>query len=335
MVDTTLQHITGPVDSTWNIDIDDSDRIHARAANCFSEFGVWPISFSIPPTKVRSPLPAGERTHLVSPIIPGYPYGFTDHDEYLSMYARSFFGVTHRKAGWDCFRHLEILAAGSAPLMTDVQHIPPFSMIHYPKAALAQILTKAQSGGVPSQQAYLELHKFTREHLTTSAMACYVINCAQLTDIRKVLFVDAQHPGSIDYLSTLTLIGLKEVFGANCVPLFAPPWIYADFVGDVSHLYGRGFGTTKIVDPLLKSPEEIEASSRMDALEDFDCVVIGSISRNFDIAEELRDAFPPDRTIWIHGEDTPPLPQAMRDYRASGAHLFIRSIDSPAGDTDS
>jgi hypothetical protein len=166
-------------------------------------------------------------------------------------------------------------------------------------------------------------------------MARYVFNCAQLTDIRKVLFVDAQHPGSIDYLSTLTLIGLKEVFGAKCVPLFAPPWIYTDFLGDVSHLYGRGFGTTKIVDPLLKSPEELEQLSKMDALEDFDCVVIGSISRNFDIAEELRDAFPPDRTIWIHGEDTPPLPQAMRDYRASGAHLFIRSIDSPAGGTGS
>jgi len=327
-VDNFLRRVTGPIDHTWNIEVDDAQTVHERADRCFNDFGVWPISFSIPPSTIRSPLPADQRTHLVSPIVPGYPYAFIDHDQYLSTYSRSFFAVTHRKAGWDCFRHLEILGAGSAPLMIDVHRIPEFSMIHYPKVAFAQILAKAQAGGVPSQEAYLALHGFLMEQLTTKAMASYMMERAHITDVGKVLFVDAQHPDSIDYLSTLTLIGLKEIFGTNCVPLFSPPWIYQDFQGDVSHLYGRGFGTTRVLDPHLRSAEEVESPPLLESLEQFDTVVVGSISRNRGLAHHLRHAFPPDRTIWIHGEDTPPLSDAMRDYRSSGAHLFVRSIDS-------
>ncbi|MDA9802760.1 hypothetical protein N9C30_00165 [bacterium] len=327
-VDTVLQQVAEPVDQTWNIEVDDAQTVHERADRCFTELGVWPISFSIPPSSIRTPLPAHQRTHLVSPIVPGYPYAFADHDQYLSTYSRSFFAVTHRKAGWDCFRHLEILAAGSAPLMIDVNQIPEFSMIHYPKDALAQILEKVQAGGVPSHEAYLALHHFMTEQLTTEAMARYMLDRALLTDADKVLFVDEQHPGVADYLSTLTLIGLKTIFGTNCVPLFSPPWIYQDFQEDVSHLYGRGFGTTRVLDPQLRSAEEVEATSLLEALDRFDTVVVGSISRNRGLAYQLRHAFPPDRTIWIHGEDTPPLPDAIRDYRVSGAHLFIRSIDS-------
>lgn len=332
-VNALLGLIRGPLDLTWNVDIDDAQKLRDRASRCFSEFGVWPISFSIPGSSIRAPLPSNHRTHLVSPIVPGYPYAFTNHDDYLSTYARSFLAVTHRKAGWDCFRHLEILASGSAPLMVDVDHIPEFSMIHYPKQALKKILENAQIGGVPSHQVYLELRRFVMQHLTTRTMAKYILDRAHLDDVGKVLFVDAQHPNSIDYLSTLTLIGLKELFGRECVPLFQPPWIYRDFQGDSSHLYGRGFGTTRALDPHLKSLEEIEAKSALESLEIFDTVIVGSISRNLSRAHALLQHFPPDRTIWIHGEDTPPLAEEMRTYRASGAHLFVRSIDSPGATT--
>ena len=334
-VDEVLNQVTGPVGQTWNIEVDAAQTVHERATRCFNEFGVWPISFSIPPSSIRTPLPSDRRTHLVSPIVPGYPYAFADHDQYLSTYSRSFFAVTHRKAGWDCFRHLEILAAGSAPLMIDVNRITEFSMIHYPKDAFAQILEQAQAGGVPSPEAYLALRSFVIERLTTKAMASYILDRAHLTDVGKVLFVDAQHPNSIDYLSTLTLIGLKEILGTNCVPLFSPPWIYQDFQADVSHLYGRGFGTTRVLDPQLRSTEEAEAPPLFEALDQFDTVVVGSISRNRGLAHQLSHAFPPDRTIWIHGEDTPPLPEAIRDYRASGPHLFVRSIDASQDDNGS
>lgn len=327
-VDNVLRRVVGPVDHTWNIEVDEAPTVRERADRCFNEFGVWPISFSIPPSSIRSPLPSDQRTHLVSPIVPGYPYAFVDHDQYLSTYSRSFFAVTHRKAGWDCFRHLEILGAGSAPLMIDVHEIPEYSMIHYPKDALTQILAKAQAGGVPSHEAYLALHGFMMEQLTTKAMASYMMERAHITEVGKILFIDEQHPGVADYLSTLTLIGLKEIFGTKCVPLFSPPWIYQDFQADVSHLYGRGFGTTRVLDPQLRSIEEVGSPPLLESLEQFDTIVVGSISRNRGLAHQLRHAFPPDRTIWIHGEDTPPLPEAMRDYRASGAHLFIRSIDA-------
>ena len=324
-----LGRIEGPPEVVWDVAIDDPSRISRDAHQCYDEFGVWPISFSIPTPLIRAPETTETRTHLVCPIVPGYPYAFESVDAYLSAYARSFYAVTHHKAGWDCFRHLEILAAGSAPLMPDIREVPRFSMVHYPKQAMQRILDNAQTGGVPSQGTYEALSTFLGSYLSCSAMATYVLRCAGLTHAERILFVDQQHPASVDYLSTLTLIGLKEILGSQCTPMFPVPWIYRDFTGDVSSLYGKGFGTTRVLPPELRSLAEPQQDPLSPVTQEYDTVVVGSIARNFELAKSLLSQFPPERTIWIHGEDSPPLPDAMRAYRRSGAHLFIRSIDAP------
>ena len=322
-----IDAVPGPADITWDIEVDDRAEVGQRTHDCFDNFGVWPISFSMHRSNVLEPSPVHNRSDLISPIVPGYPYSFTNFAEYLETYARSHFALTHRKAGWDCFRHLEIMASGSAPLMLDAVDIPEFSMIHYPKHAFRQILTNARTGGVPSPRAHEALAAFMTEHLTTQAMTHYLLQCTQITDVNRVLFVDQQHPDAVDYLSTLTLVGLKEHFGQQCSPLFPAPWIYRDYDGDVSHLYGRGFGTTRLLDPDLRADNELSGSAAEFRYQDFDTVVVGSISRNAELAEELARYFAPDRTIWIHGEDTPPLAEQVRFYRTFGTHLFVRSID--------
>ena len=171
-------------------------------------------------SNILEPSPVHNRSDLISPIVPGYPYSFTNFAEYLETYARSHFAITHRKAGWDCFRHLEIMASGSAPLMLDASDIPEFSMVHYPKHAFRQILTNARTGGVPSMRTHEALAAFMTEHLTTQAMIHYLLQCTQITDVNRVLFVDQQHPNAVDYLSTLTLVGLKEHFGNSALPTF-------------------------------------------------------------------------------------------------------------------
>lgn len=325
-----LGRIAGPPEVVWDVAIDDPSRISRDAHQCYEEFGVWPMSFSIPTPLIRAPVSNQTRTNLVCPIVPGYPYAFDSVDAYLSTYARSFYAVTHHKAGWDCFRHLEILAAGSAPLMPDIREVPRFSMVHYPKQAMQRILENAQAGGVPSQGTYEALSAFLGSYLSCSAMATYVLRCAGLMHTERILFVDQQHPASVDYLSTLTLIGLKEILGSRCTPMFPVPWIYRDFTGDVSSLYGRGFGTTRVLSPDLRSPAESQHDPLIPPTQEYDAVVVGSIARNFAFAESLLTQFPPERTIWIHGEDSPPLPDAMRAYRRSGTHLFIRSVDAPS-----
>ena len=84
---------------------------------------------------------------------------------------------------------------------------------------------------------------------------------------------------------------------------------------------------TRRLDPDLRADNELSSATAKLRYQDFDSLVIGSISRNTELAEELARYFTPDRTIWIHGEDTPPLAEQVRSYRTFGTHLFVRSID--------
>ena len=51
------------------------------------------------------------------------------------------FGVTRKKAGWDCMRHLEIMANGAVPFFTDLQELPAKTMQHYPKHLFQKALS--------------------------------------------------------------------------------------------------------------------------------------------------------------------------------------------------
>ena len=298
------------------------------AHDCQDRHGVWPISFSYPsPWQDCARLPI----EVLSPIVPGFPYSFVDHDEYMGCYNSAALGITHRKAGWDCFRHVEILASGSIPLMIDADDIPRYSMIHYPKRALAQVANQAiNHGGVPDESTRLAFQSHFEENLTTLAMARYLLRVTGHQSAESVLFVDQQHPGISDYQSTLALIGLKEIYGAACRPLYPVPWIYEDWQGETSHLYGRGFGYTRVLAPEARSAAETACLASGDPVitsaQPCDVVVVGSISRNLIQAGELLKECPPSRTIWIHGEDTPPRVDTVRMLRSSGTQILVRSI---------
>ena len=308
----------------------DEESVVEIATECFERHGVWPLSFSYPhPWKHHEDPP----TQVLSPIVPGFPYSFVDHDEYMRCYNTASLGITHRKAGWDCFRHVEILASGSVPLMIDAADIPRYSMIHYPKRALALVADQAlKYGGVPDETTRAWFQRYFQQHLTTRAMAQYILAVTGSADAESVFFVDQQHPGISDYQSTLTLIGLKEIYGPACRPLYPAPWIYEDWAGDTSHLYGRGFGYTRVLPADARSAAESVclATNTPTTTSDIepDLVVIGSVSRNLAHARELLADQSPARTIWIHSEDTPPLFGAARMLKESGAHVLVRSISS-------
>ena len=53
-----------------------------------------------------------------------------------------------KKAGWDCFRHYEIIASGSMPYFLDIERLPSHTMQNFP----VHLVQKAmQLPGVPSQ----------------------------------------------------------------------------------------------------------------------------------------------------------------------------------------
>lgn len=98
---------------------------------------VYPISFSIPLSKIVDSIPL--KTRLLAHIIPGnmntYIYS-TKHD-YYKGYQESWFALTCKKAGWDCMRHYEIIANGCIPLFLNLPHCPPNTMTTFPKELIA------------------------------------------------------------------------------------------------------------------------------------------------------------------------------------------------------
>lgn len=316
-----LPRDSGSEGPEWNVSLTSEADPMDTAQACFDAHGVWPISFSYPNT----PLDILDRPRsLIAPIVPGYPYSFDDVWTYLQTYQSAYLGVTHRKAGWDCFRHVEIMAAGAIPLMPDAVDIPAYSMVHYPKHAFANVVKEVRRlGSAPTHATREAFRRHFERHLTSIAMAQYLLSVSRLEHAQRVLFVDERLPRLADYQSVLTLIGLKQLLGPDCHVRYPVDYIYDDTSLDTSTLYGRGFGYSRIVPGNTRSVSE---QGGKEELADFDAVVVGSIARNTQAAHDLLRRFPSDRTIWIHGEDTPPLPDVVHDMRSSGAHVFVRAI---------
>lgn len=246
------------------------------------------------------------------------------------MYRQYRFALTHQKAGWDCFRHLEIMYSGSVPFMPDADQIPEFTMVHYPKRMFREVARHlVQSRGSVSPGAQEDLRKYFNDHLTSCAMADYLVGVAPNFGEGRVLFIDEAAPAAPDYLSVLTAIGLKQLLGKRVSVAFPMNYLYEDWGGEGQSLYGRGFGYTRTLSASLKNPNEVRgqalALSRTD-LEQFDSVVIGSITRNWRLAMELLQVFRAEKTVWIHGEDTGPNAIERDEYRRLGVTVFAREI---------
>lgn len=289
--------------------------------------GVWPISFSYP----KNPrAPSVDQSATLSPVFPGHRYSFDDESQYLDVYGRHLFSLTHKKAGWDCFRHVEIFASGSIPYMPDASLIPAHTMVHYPKQFLSEVASHLmRRGGTVSFGAKQKVMDYFAQHLTSRAMAEYVLRVVPGGSSGKILFVDEAAGQTPDYQSVLTLIGLKQIFGGR-VNLGSPiPYIYDDWPGNARELYGRGFGYTRVLSTEQKS--FAEASTEFEDLgSDFptnvDLLIVGSITRNYERALDLLGRFSPSQTVWIHGEDEGITTSDISRFRDFGVTIFAREL---------
>jgi hypothetical protein len=94
---------------------------------------VRPMSFSIPDTKVLRGSPVKTKLfpkHIVDDEIVGKiegsytSYAFTDETDYYQDLQASKFGITTKRAGWDCLRHYEIAANGAVICFKDLAQKP-------------------------------------------------------------------------------------------------------------------------------------------------------------------------------------------------------------------
>ncbi|MDR9898001.1 glycosyltransferase [Aetokthonos hydrillicola Thurmond2011] len=98
-----------------------------------------PISFSIPEEKIVKELSKKTKLfpkHIVDPEVARYVsesstnYAFSKENEYYSDLQASKFGITTKRAGWDCLRHYEIAANGCVPCFRNLDKKPPTCAPH-------------------------------------------------------------------------------------------------------------------------------------------------------------------------------------------------------------
>ena len=104
------------------------------------ERNILPINFAIPKKKILKNIDTNPN-NLLAPLIPGKLKTYIYHDEksYYEMYRKSIFGITYKKAGWDCLRHYEILMNGCIPLFFNIKDCPKLTMTTIPKEQLLNI----------------------------------------------------------------------------------------------------------------------------------------------------------------------------------------------------
>lgn len=150
---------------------------------------VFPIHFAIPASKCNT-LPNTPKSQVRAHSDPRDPstYTFTAESDYYADYARSLFAVTTCKAGWDCLRHLEIMANNCVPLFLDLDKCPPMTCTHLPKAELLEALAMQDRDGTywdtaEGHSVWLSLHRRIHHKFstrcTTDALARYVLSVQQ------------------------------------------------------------------------------------------------------------------------------------------------------------
>jgi len=139
-----------------------------------------PISFAIPLEKITTNTSI-EKINEIAEYKPtsNYSYKYDSEEEYYKNYQIAKFGITSKKAGWDCLRHYEILANYCFPLFKDLAGCPKFTMVNFPKEEVIRINNKFENKDLSENEYYESLNtvfEYTKSNLTTIALAKYVLD---------------------------------------------------------------------------------------------------------------------------------------------------------------
>lgn len=143
----------------------------------FSRDKIFPISFAIPLEKIVKEKPI--KLNNLSDYRPGTRnnYRYNSEEEYYQNYRDAYFGITHKKSGWDCMRHYEILANYCLPLFEDLGYCPQMTMVNFPKKLIMETNTLFYKKDSKNQidESLDKVYKYTEEKLTTLKLAEYIL----------------------------------------------------------------------------------------------------------------------------------------------------------------
>lgn len=290
---------------------------------CFS--GPYPIQFSISETKIVQKIP--EKTRDFAFNIPGHKetYIFAEESDYYKDYQRSYFAITMKKAGWDCMRHYEILANGCIPYFIDLDACDEAKMPFLPRDLIKEAMNlegvsypqidHAKFDVAKYNQILQKLLDYTRSHLTTRAMAKYMLERTEYSGEGDILVLCGHlFP---DYLRDSIVIGLKELLGNKVVDYPKIPYIYTSYTKNPTQLYGRGFSYTKILPDLIINRDRIKQRIRN---KEFALIIYGSIHSVCPFLNLVKHTYDPHHIIYLCGDD-----EHTCEYRHLH-NLFLREI---------
>lgn len=282
----------------------DTYRIHEIPKSCDN---VFPVTFSFPVSKIRAVI---TKEKLFASVIPGKleTYVFKEEDSYMKEYQQSEYGLTCKKGGWDCMRHLEIMGAGCIPCM-DLKDCPKLTMFRYPKYLMQFMYNNHMLLNTETKKYVTSLfYRFLKEHLTCISMMKYVLEACNIiiSPEDKILFLDSLIHKEVDYLSVMTYIGLKELFGKNVETQTFVPYIYNNFKHTTHKYYGMGFNYSKSISIDLCQEKFFHDSEIENRLKNrlYKCVIYGCHGHGLPYLELVRAHYEPTEIIIMKGDDT-------------------------------
>jgi len=144
-----------------------------------------PIQFGIPKEKIR-PIDLARKTMLMAPCDPRdrttYQY-YDSESRYYDQYSDAYFGYTMKKGGWDCMRHVEIMAAGALPYFADLESCPVETLALFPKEELLRARIIHDTWPQHKDEYYIAILQNTvytlQTQVTTEAIARRVLDRLQ------------------------------------------------------------------------------------------------------------------------------------------------------------
>lgn len=140
-----------------------------------------PISFAIPAEKIADKAIV-KKTLFLAKMVPGNSgtdrrYLYDKEEDYYKGYQDALFGLTKKKAGWDCMRHYEIAANQCLPYFADFAKCPKMIMTTWPVDLQLEANNIAKTQDLTQYQKVLsEFMSYTKRNLTTTALAQYVLS---------------------------------------------------------------------------------------------------------------------------------------------------------------
>jgi hypothetical protein len=167
------------------VDGEDETNIHStsklgiryfKRELAFDIANVNPISFAFPTTKINHSNSKITDFSYITPLN-RQTYIYDNEQDYYNDYSKSRFGVTLKKAGWDCMRHYEILGNDCIPFFINIENCPKNTMVSFPKLLCSEInnLIGKMSNKDIYDKYYIKFQNHFLSNNTTSALAKYFL----------------------------------------------------------------------------------------------------------------------------------------------------------------